>query len=188
MSMSSKLEQSSPREAKDSLKHRLAREFLKYWANVLYLVFFFGAFAWYRRLVLAEYRITYLHYGAAIVEGLILAKVILLGEALGLGRSPKNKPLIYPVLRKTLIFCVFVGIFAIVEHMVDGMIHGKGLAGGLSTLWSEGKDEILSRCLVTFFAFIPFFAFRELGEFLGEGRLNGLFFRKTAIAGTSPKV
>jgi hypothetical protein len=66
--------------------------------------------------------------------------------------------------------------------MVDGLIHGKGFAGGLAELWSEGKYEIFSRCLITFFAFIPFFAFRELGMLLGEGKLRALFFRRNDTA------
>jgi hypothetical protein len=143
-------------------------------------------FAWYRRFVLAEYQISYLHYGTAVIEALILAKVILIGDAVGLGRRTHDKPLIYPTVRKAVVFSVFVGIFAIVEHMVEGLIHGKGVAGGLATLWSEGKDEILARCLVTFFAFIPFFAFRELGMLMGEGKLRRLFFRRDAAAQPSP--
>jgi hypothetical protein len=54
----------------------------------------------------------------------------LIGDALGLGRGDENKPLIYPTLRKAIVFSCFVGVFAIVEHMVVGLIHGKGLAGG----------------------------------------------------------
>jgi hypothetical protein len=165
---------------KGTWKQRLAHEFVRYWVNVAYLALFFGVFVVYRRFVLAEYQISYLHYGTAIIEALILAKVILIGDAAGLGGESKDKPLIYPTLRKAVVFSIFVGIFAIVEHMVEGLIHGKGVAGGLATLWSEGKDEILARCLVTFFAFIPFFAFRELAVMMGEGELHSLFFRKRA--------
>src|SRR5690242_6995023 len=136
--------------AKGTWKQRAAHEFVQYWITVVYLSVFFGAFAWYRRFVLAEYGIGYLHYGSAIVEALILAKVILIGEAIGLSRGHENKPLIYPTLRKAAVFSFFVGIFAIVEHMVNGMPHGKGVAGGLAELWGEGKYEIFSRCLVTF--------------------------------------
>jgi hypothetical protein len=110
--------------------------------------------------------------------------VILIGDALGLNRRAENKPLIYPTVRKAIVFSIFVGIFAAIEHMIEGLVHGKGVAGGLATLWSEGRDEILARCLVTFFAFIPFVAFRELGMLLGEGKLRRLFFRRNTVAGS----
>jgi hypothetical protein len=159
-------------------KHRLAHELIEYWINFVYLAIFFAAFVLYRRLVLAEYRITYLHYGMAIVEALILAKVILLGDALRLGQEFEEKPLIFPVLHKAVVFSLFVGLFAILEHVIGGLLHGKGVAGGFREILSEGKDELLARCLLTFFAFIPFFAFKELGRVIGERGLLRMFFRK----------
>jgi hypothetical protein len=182
--MLARAEETKVERKKGNWKQRLAREFIRYWITVAYLFVFFGAFAWYRRFVLAAHGISYLHYGTAIVEALILAKVILIGEALGLSRRSENKPLIYPTLRKAVIFSIFVGIFAILENMVEGMLEGKGAAGGLAELWSEGKYELLSRCFVTFLAFIPFFAFRELELILGEGKLGRLFFRRAAAAAT----
>jgi hypothetical protein len=168
------------KKASASRKQRIVQELIKYWVNVLYLSVFFGAFAWYRRFILAEYQIGYYHYGAAIIEALILAKVILLGDALGLSEGLERKPLIYATLYKAIVFTGFVGLFAVLEHILDGLLHGEGVAGGLATLWSKGIYELLARCLVTFLAFIPFFAFRELEAVLGEGKLHNLFFRKRA--------
>jgi len=39
---------------------------------------------------------------------------------------------------------------------------------------------LLARCLITFVAFIPFFAFKELGRVLGEDKIRTLFFRGRA--------
>jgi hypothetical protein len=158
-------------------KHRLRRELVRYWTNFLYLAVFFGAFAWYRRLILAEYQISYLHYGVAVIEALVMAKIILIGDALGLSRGLANRPLILATLLKSLIFTVFVGVFGICEHEIGGLLEGKGPLGGLHELIRVGKDELLARCLITFFAFIPFFAFGELKTVLGEGKLFGWFFR-----------
>jgi hypothetical protein len=171
-----------PERGKGNWKRRVAHEFARYWTNVLYLAVFFSVFAWYRRFVLAEYRISYVHYGTAVIEALVLAKVILIGDALGLNWKDEDKPLIYPTVRKAIVFSIFVGVFAVVEHVVEGLIHGKGMTGGLAALWSEGKDEIFSRALVTLCAFIPFFAFRELAVRLGEGKLHGLFFGRNTAA------
>ncbi len=163
--------------AKTGWKQRVAHELLNYWIAFLYLAFFFATFAWYRRFILAEYHISYYHYGTALIEALILAKVVLIGDALRLGGGHENKPLIFPVLYKAVMFSLFVGLFAVLEHTVGGLVHGKGLAGGFHEIMNEGKDELLARCLLTFFSFIPFFAFRELARVIGEGKLSTLFFR-----------
>lgn len=106
-------------------KQRAKREFVRYWINFTYLAVVFGLFAWYRRLILAEYEIRYLKYGVAIIEALILAKVILLAEMMGLGREFEQKPLIYPTLYNSVIFSLFVGVFALIEHTVGGLLHER---------------------------------------------------------------
>lgn len=170
---------------KMGLKQRVIREFVNYSINFVYLAFVFGLFAWYRRLILAEYDIKYLKYGVAIIEALILAKVILLGDMLGLGRDFKNKPLIYPTLYNAIVFSLFVGLFALIEHAVGGLMRGKGVIGGLAELRAEGWYELLARCLITLVLFVPFFAFRELAKALHEeGKLGKLFFRKGYLPAT----
>ncbi len=159
-------------------KEKIKREFIRYWINVAYLSATFSIFAWYRRLILAQHEIIYLHYGVAIFEAMVLAKVIMVGEMLGLSRELfKEKPLIYPTLFKSLAFTVFVGIFAVLEGTISGWFKGEGLDGWIIELRNEGKYEFVARCLMIFFIFIPFFAFKELGRMLGIGKLGKWFFR-----------
>jgi hypothetical protein len=169
-------------EKKVGWKQRATREFIEYCINVAYLTVFFGAFTWYRRLILAHYGIAYLHYWISLIKALILAKVIMIADLLGLGRRFENKPLIVPTMYRTVVFTVFVAAFAILEHTIGGLLKGKGLAGGFYEFKSEGWYELLARCLVIFFAFIPFFAFKELGRVLGKGRIVDMFFRKKGTA------
>ena len=67
-------------------KSKAIHEMTEYYIIFMYLAIFFGLFTWYRRLILAEYQISYLHYGAAVIKALVLAKVIMVGRALRLGR------------------------------------------------------------------------------------------------------
>jgi hypothetical protein len=169
-------------EQKPSWKQRITREFVKYWINVLYLSLVLGLFAWYRRLILAHYEIEYLKYGVAIIEALILAKVILIAEVMGLGRGRfKDTPLIYPVLYKSVVFTLFLGLFSVLEDTIGGWFRGEGFRGWLIELKNEGKYEFLARCLIIFVVFIPYFAFKELGNLLGEGKLGRLFFRNKHV-------
>ncbi|SPF39055.1 conserved membrane hypothetical protein [Syntrophobacter sp. SbD1] len=163
-------------------KSKAIGEMTDYYITFLYLAFFFGSFTWYRGLILGEYQIGYLHYGVGLIQALVLAKVILVGRALHLGRRFQDHPLILPTLYKAVVFTIFVGLFGVVEHTISGLLHGKGITGGFEELMSAGTDELLARCLVTFVAFIPFFAFEELGRVLGEGKLLKLLFRRRSAA------
>jgi hypothetical protein len=163
---------------KTAWKQKLRREVIEYWVVFTYLAVFFGSFTLYRKLILAEHQISSFHFGMSLVEALILAKVILIGDALRLGRRFEERPLIFPTLYKALAFSLFVVVFAVLEHTLNGMIHGKGLTAGLQELISQGQDELLARCLIMFTAFIPFFAFQQLGKTLGEGTIRELFFTR----------
>ena len=139
-------------------------------------------FTSYRRLILANYDISYSNWGISLIKALVLAKVIMVGSLFHFGRSLENKPLIFLTLYKSVMFTLWVALFALVESAIRGFIHGKGLAGALDHLLSEGTHEFFAKCLVVFVAFIPFFAFKELGRVLGKGKIWGLFFRKGPVA------
>jgi hypothetical protein len=175
-----------PGGKKECLKKRIVREVTEYSINFVYLACFFGVFTMYRRLILAEYEITYLNYGFSVLEALVLAKIIMIGDIIGLGRGLEDKPLIFPTLYKTLVFIVWVACLSVLEHMTEGILHGKGVGGAFHDFLRMGTDELLARCMVTFFAFIPFFAFRELGRVLGEGKMHRLFFRRRIAPESDP--
>ena len=165
-------------------KHKIAHEMTEYWLNFVYLAVVFGTFTSYRRLILAEYHVSYFNYGIALIEAAVLAKIILIGEAAHFGRKHEDKPLIVPTLYKTILFAVWVVGFKVLEHMVRGLLRGEGLAGGFHELFSKDGYEILANALVMISAFVPFFAIKELGRVFGRERLRALFFRRRGT--TSP--
>jgi len=171
---------SSPDKKKGNLKKRIFQEMVEYWVNVCYLTLVFAAFTQYRRFLLASHDITYTNYGVAVIEALILAKVIMIGDVFHLGRGLEQKPLIYPALYKTVVFSLFVGIFTLIEHTIKGLWQGKGLTGGLVDFFGKGSHEVFAGCLIIFVALIPFFGVKELGRVLGEDKIRTLFFRRRA--------
>lgn len=167
-------------------KERIFKELVEYWISVIHLSLVFAAFTQYRRFVLAAHDIIYTNYWVALIEALILAKVIMIGSVARLGRGLEDKPLIYPTLYKAVVFSLFVIAFAVVEHAVKGLWTGKGLTGGVVELYGEGLDELLAGSLVIFVALIPFFGVKELGRVLGEEKIRALFFRSRAADASPP--
>jgi hypothetical protein len=83
-----------------------------YLVYVIYLALVFAAFTHYRRLILADVGLVYTNYGVALIEALILAKVIMIGDVLRLGRMLENKPLILPTLIKTVVFTILQPLYS----------------------------------------------------------------------------
>lgn len=159
-------------------KRRVTRELFRFFSYALFFTLFFFAFALYRQLILKEYGVSYIHYGYSLFEAFILAKLILLGQLLGLGERYAGRALIVPTLYKTVIFSFFVWCFTVLEHFFVGFLRGTGWSKLYQELLERGMDEILARILVMSFVFVLFFAFVELGRVMGEGKLLDLFFHK----------
>ena len=168
------------------VKQKVVHEVIEYWITFAYVAFFLVAFTWYRRLVLAEYHIRYTNYWFPLVEAAVLAKVIMIGDLLRLGRRLDQQPLIIPTLYRTVVFSLWIAVFSILETTVRGLIHRQGFLGGLEELANKDWHEWLAECLVAFVAFIPFFAFKEMELVLGEDKLRPLFWRRrAAVVGRS---
>jgi hypothetical protein len=166
---------------KVSWKKKLLHELVEYWINVIYLTLVFASFTVYRRLILAAHDITYTNYGFAVIEALVLAKVIMIGAVLRLGRGLEQKPLIYPTLYKTAVFTLFVGVFTVIENVVKVLWKGTGFTGGSVDFLGKGHSEFIANALIVFVAFIPFFGIKELGRVLGQDKIRALFLRKREV-------
>jgi hypothetical protein len=167
-------------DKKATLKEKAAEELRLMLLISAYLAAFFAAFLTYRRLISREFGVSTFHYGFALIEALVIAKVILIGKALGIGKSEPRRTLALSVLRSSFVYGGLVGVFAILEHIIEGLLHGKTLAASFAALLDQGVWEILGRTLVLFVAFVPFFAFWEIGRLAGDQKLFDLFFRKRA--------
>jgi hypothetical protein len=159
---------------KPSMKQKAKHELKELTAIFLYLAFFFCALATYSMLLLDKYDIAYFNYGAALLNALVIAKVILIGEYAHLGRKHENKPLILSSLYKAFYFSVLVFGFHIVEEIVKRLVHGKGFAGAFHEV---RLDDLAARTLIIFCTFLPLFAFRELQRVIGEEKFQNLFFK-----------
>lgn len=168
----------NPDKKKPDWKVRVRHELIEYGYNVIYLTLVFAAFTEYRRLILATHDIAYENYWVALIEALILGKVIMISGVFHLGRGLESKALIYPTLYKTIVFLVFVAVFKVIEHGIVGMWTGVGFMAGVAGFAEQGPQEVLANSLVVFVALLPFFGIKELGRVLGREKIQTLFFHR----------
>ena len=149
----------------------------------LYLAFFFCALTTYAMLLLRKYEINYLNYTFAIVNALIVAKIILIGEWARLGRQAEAKPLYLAVLYKSFVFGLLVFGFHFLEEFIKRLIHHKPFGA----VWNDLHfDDLMGKSLIVFCTFIPLFAFIELRRVMGDKEFYSLFLTPGAEAKPTP--
>ncbi len=156
-----------------SLKQKAVHEFQEFLGIFLYLAFFFCAFATYSMLLLHQFQISYFTFGTALINALIVAKVILIGEYARLGKKHEAKPLFKSATYKAGLFSLLVFAFHIVEEVIKRRWHGETFATAYQRL---DIHLMLAHSVVIFCTFLPLFAFRELQRVLGEAHFRSLFF------------
>ena len=160
------------------LKERAVHEARRFVFIFLYLFILFGLFTIHEAIILEQHHIDYTYAGFALVNALILAKVMLVAEDLRLGRQFDDRPLIYPVLLKSVLFAVLFICFRVIENVITGLWDGKTLLESLPGIGGGGIEGVVSVAIIESFALIPFFAFAEISRVLGAAALQTLIFKR----------
>ena len=147
-----------------------------FWIFIYFWVLF-GLFSVYRSLVLTERNLIY-HQGFAVINAFLLAKVVLTAEFFQVADSLKHKPLVYPIVLKSAVFCAILICFYIIEETLVSVWHGKTIAASIPEIGGEGWKGVLVVGTILFVVLIPFFAYRELARVLGNDELHSLIFRR----------
>jgi len=160
--------------ARPSLKRKAIHEAMEFAWVFAFLAFFFCALVTYSTLLLREFHVKYLSYAFALLNALIIAKVILIGELAHVGKKYEARPMLLSAIYKAFLFGLLVLGFHIVEEVIKGFLHGVSIARMLHEI---RIDDLLGRSIVVFCVFIPLFAFREFRRVLGEDKFYNLLFR-----------
>ena len=160
--------------AAPSLKQRAKEEFKSYLVVSLYLTLLFCVLVAYTRLTLRQYDVVddSLNYAFAIINALVIAKVILIGEMVHLGKGAQARPPYQAVFVRAFLFSLLVLAFHFVEEFVKRLIHGEPSG---TVIHNIRIYQLSARTLIVFCAFLPFFAFRELELLLGPEKAHKLF-------------
>ena len=165
-----------------AVKQKAYSEFKELIVIVLYLWLVFGLLLLYKSVILNEEHISYLAHGVALVNALVMGKFVLIAQALHLGDTADDAPLIYPTLLKSALFSILLACCKILEDAAVGFFHGKSFSESIAAVGGGTLKGILTLTVLLFVLLIPFFGFGELQRVLGTRRLTQLFFRPRTVS------
>lgn len=143
-------------------KEKVRHELMEMLVLFLYLGLFFCALTTYDMLLLREYHVESWDYAFAIINALVITKVIMIGEYAKVGKRLEDKALFVSAVWKAFIFALLVFAFQVVEDVVKQLIHGSSMADASHQIHF---GRLASRSIVVFCAFIPLFALMGDEEF-----------------------
>jgi hypothetical protein len=162
--------------AKVSIRTRAIQELREFAVIAAYLYICFMALAYLKSAILQAHGIAYAPFGFAAVKALICAKFVLVGRALHVGERFKTMPLIWPTLYRSLAFLALLLVLNVLEEVIVGVIHHRAVTDAVSDIGGGTIDQLIATSFVVLLVLIPFFAFRALGEVVGERNLVRVFF------------
>ncbi len=163
--------------AKVPLHQRVIDEMIEFAVITVYLCICFSALAYLKAAILEAHGVAFAPFGFAVVKALICAKFIMVGRALHLGERYRTQALIWPTLHKSLIFLVLLIVLNVAEEMIVGYVHGRAAMDTIAEFGGGTLDQAIATAVVMFLILVPFFAFRSLGERVGERNLVQVFLR-----------
>jgi hypothetical protein len=165
---------------KRGIKARVLDETKKFLGIFLYLAVVFGLFVLHEWVVLSSQHLPYRFYGFALINALILAKIMLVAEGLHFAEKYEAKPLVFPIVYKALAFTVLLMGAYVVEETAVAMFHGENVAMAIPRIGGGSLGGIAAVATIMCVALVPFFAFRELSRIFGEAELRALLFTRGA--------
>jgi len=155
---------------------RLKQEFVGVIPTAVFFLIAFQLLAFTRALILREYEVPVETFVAATVGALIVAKVVLIVDLLPFVNRFPDKPIIYNVIWKTVIYLIAAVLVRYLEHLFSFVRKYGDIAEANRHLF----DEVIwpHFWLVQVWLFVVFLMYcvlKELNRVLGRERLRSIF-------------
>ena len=151
----------------------LLREFLEILPPTIFFIIGFNLIVLTTNLILSDYGAQFAGFMIATVSALIVAKALLVANAMPLIRRYDRAPLMRPILFKTFFYWAAVFVVRLLEHWVQYRFSGDYLFGGFvrHAIASFSWDRLVASQLWILVLFLIYVTAAELNHLFGEGEL-----------------
>ena len=162
----------------ESFGEKVGNELREFFILAGYLYVCFTALAFLKASILRAENIDFAPWAFAAIKAAVTAKFMLVGRALRLGEGYRAYPLIVPTLYKSLLFVALVAVLNVLEEIAIGYFHGRAVADSLAELGGGTLAQATATIIILLLIFVPYFAFRSLGDIIGDRILVRLYFER----------
>jgi hypothetical protein len=165
-------------QSETTVGKRITSELREFAVLATYLYVCFTALAYLKASILHDQGVDFAPWAFAAVKAAVSAKFMLIGNAFHIGDSYRKYPLIIPTLYKSVAFVVLVAVLTVFEEIAIGYLHGRTIMDAIADIGGGTRDQRIATTIILLLIFIPYFAFRSLGDIIGDRILIRLYFER----------
>jgi hypothetical protein len=156
----------------------LLREFLEILPPTIFFIIGFNLIVLTTNLILADYGGQFASFILATAAALIVAKALLVANAMPAIRRYDRAPLIWPILFKTVFYWVAVFIVRLLEHWIEYLLSKDYVFGGFlkHEITAFSWDRFTAIQLWIFVLFLVYVTASEFNRLFGHGELSRILF------------
>jgi hypothetical protein len=156
----------------------LLREFLEILPPTIFFLIGFNLIVLTTNLILADYGAQVASFIIATTSALVVAKAVLVANAMPAIRRYDRAPLIRPILFKTVFYWAAVFIVRVLEHWVRYRFGGDYVFGGFlpHVVANFSWDRFIAIQLWIFVLFLVYVTASEFNRLFGHGELRRILF------------
>jgi hypothetical protein len=154
------------------MKEKLRAELHKFLLVSAYLYVCLLAVLLYKAAVLHGSKVHVLSFGFAAGKALILAKFVLIGEAVRLGARRNTRSVLQLIMWRSFLFLLLLVALTIVEEILVGLARGHGVDQTMAEFVARGVPETLASCLLMLLVLVPLMTVIEASRTMGEGSVR----------------
>jgi hypothetical protein len=156
----------------------LLREFLEILPPTIFFIIGFNLIVLTTNLILADYGGQFASFMIGTAAALIVAKALLVANAMPAIRRYDRAPLIGPILFKTVFYWVAVFIVRLLEHWIEYLLSKDYVFGGFykHEIAAFSWDRFVAIQLWIFVLFLIYVTASEFNRLFGHGELGRILF------------
>jgi hypothetical protein len=156
----------------------LLREFLEILPPTIFFIIGFNLIVFTTNLILADYGAQFASFMLATAGALIVAKALLVANAMSVIRRYDRAPLIRPILFKTVFYWAAVFIARLLEHWIEYLLSRDYVFGGFlkNEIAAFSWHRFIAVQLWIFVLFLVYVTASEFNRLFGHGELGRILF------------
>ena len=156
----------------------LLREFLDILPPTIFFIIGFNLIVLTTNLILADYGAQFASFMLATAGALIVAKALLVANAMSVIRRYDRAPLIRPILFKTVFYWAAVFIARLLEHWIEYLLSRDYVFGGFlkNEIAAFSWHRFIAVQLWIFVLFLVYVTASEFNRLFGHGELRRILF------------